>query len=82
MPGVGEVLLVTVTSHQPWGITARVRGYEHLGASLDVIRRGHEPGVRRLARALPAVGSTLELTVGRVHHRDRAPRVWLDLTAP
>ncbi|WP_326586119.1 hypothetical protein [Streptomyces sp. NBC_01294] len=77
----GEPVRATITSHQPWGITAELRDYEPVGASLDTIRRSGEPGVRRLAQDLPPVGTTVELVVGRVSSWDYAPWIWVDLTS-
>jgi hypothetical protein len=77
----GERVQATITGHQPWGVTAKIHGYEPVGASLDVIRRGSEPGVSQLARDLPAVGSTIELVVGEVRPWHRAPWIWVDLTS-
>lgn len=77
----GERVQATITSHQPWGFIATIVGYEPVGASLDVIRRGREPGVRELARSLPAVGTTIELVVGEVRRWDHAPWIWVDLTS-
>lgn len=76
----GELVRVTVTSHQPWGLIAEIHGFEPVGASLDVIRRGREPGVRQFAQSLPAVGSTLELVIGSVRAWVHSPRVLVDLT--
>ncbi|MFF2305535.1 hypothetical protein ACFVVP_23830 [Streptomyces sp. NPDC058128] len=78
----GETVEATITSHQPWGLTARLNGYEPVGASLDVIRRGGEAGVRRLAQELPPVGATVDLVVGEVRAWHHEPWVWVDLTAP
>ncbi|MER7625203.1 hypothetical protein [Streptomyces sp. NPDC126503] len=78
----GETVRATITGHQPWGLTAELPGYEPVGASLDVIRRGDEPGVRRLVRELPPVGATVDLVVGDVRAWHRAPWIWVDLTAP
>ncbi|MGW6571570.1 hypothetical protein ACWGAN_05250 [Streptomyces sp. NPDC054945] len=77
----GELVQATVTSHQPWGITAKLNEFEPVGASLDTIRRGSEPGVRRLAQDLPPVGTTIELVVGEVRSWDHEPWVWVDLTS-
>lgn len=62
----GDPVRATLTSHQPCGITAKLDAYEPAGASLDTIRRGSEPGVRRLVQDLPPVGTTIELVVGAV----------------
>ncbi|MFV6026710.1 hypothetical protein [Streptomyces sp. NPDC056264] len=78
----GETVEATITSHQPWGLTARLNRYEPVGASLDVIRRGGEAGVRRLAQELPPVGVTVDLVVGEVRAWHHEPWVWVDLTAP
>ncbi|RZD78206.1 hypothetical protein [Streptomyces albidoflavus] len=78
----GETVRATVTSHQPWGFTARLDAYEPVGASLDMIRRGAEPGVERLARRLPPVGATVDLVVGEVRDWHHEPWMWIDLTAP
>lgn len=78
----GETVQAMITSHQPWGITAELSGYEPVGASLDVIRRGSEPGVRRLAQELPPVGATVDLVIGEVRTWHFKPWVWVDLTAP
>ncbi|MFJ8234077.1 hypothetical protein ACIQ9E_29595 [Streptomyces sp. NPDC094448] len=77
----GERVQATITSHQPWGFIATIDGYEPVGASLDVIRRGSEPGVSRLAHSLPAVGTTIGLVVGEVRRWDHAPWIWVDLTS-
>ncbi|MFJ3746685.1 hypothetical protein ACIPV8_21800 [Streptomyces albidoflavus] len=53
-----------------------------MGASLDMIRRGAEPGVARLARVLPPVGATVDLVVGEVRDWHHEPWIWVDLTAP
>ncbi|MBT2453143.1 hypothetical protein J7F03_40255 [Streptomyces sp. ISL-43] len=76
----GERVQATITGHHPWGITAKIHGYEPVGASLDVIRRGSEPGVRQLAQDLPQVGSTIELVIGEIRQWNHAPWVWVDLT--
>jgi hypothetical protein len=78
----GETVRATITSHQPWGLTAELNGYEPVGASLDTIRRGSEPGVQRLAQELPPVGGTIDLVVGKVRTWDHEPWIWVDLTAP
>ncbi|WP_309032702.1 hypothetical protein [Streptomyces alfalfae] len=72
----------TITGHHPWGLVAELHGYEPVGASLDVIRRGGEPGVRRLAQELPPVGATVDLVIGEVRTWHREPWIWVDLTAP
>ncbi|MHB9863375.1 hypothetical protein [Streptomyces sp. YIM S03343] len=77
----GERVRATITSHHPWGFTAKIHGYEPVGASLDVIRRGSEPGVRQLAQNPPAAGSTIELVVGEVRSWHHAPWLWVDLTS-
>jgi len=78
----GDRVQATILSHQPWGIMAKINGYEPVGASLDVIRRGSEPGVRQLAQDLPAVGTTIELVIGEVRSwAGHEPQVWVDLTA-
>ncbi|MCA1221906.1 hypothetical protein [Streptomyces sp. 8L] len=77
----GDRVQATITSHQPWGLTAEINGYEPVGASLDVIRRGSELGVGRIADALPAVGSTVELIVAELRSWHHAPWVWVDLTS-
>ncbi|GHG54643.1 hypothetical protein [Streptomyces griseocarneus] len=77
----GETVRATITSHQPWGITAKLDAYETVGASLDTIRRRGEPGVARLAQDLPPVGTTLELVIGEVRSWHHAPWVWVDLTS-
>lgn len=76
----GDRVSVTIVSHEPWGVIAQIHGYEQVGASLDVIRRGNEPGVRRLARDRPPVGSTVELVVGELRPRHDRPGTWVDLT--
>ncbi|WP_326729606.1 hypothetical protein OG418_24555 [Streptomyces phaeochromogenes] len=78
----GETVQATITSHQPWGLTAKLNGYEPVGASLDMIRRGSEPGVQHLAQELPGVGTTVDLVVGEVRAWDHKPWIWVDLTAP
>jgi hypothetical protein len=77
----GDRVQATVTSHEPWGIMAEISGYEPVGASLDTIRRGSEPGVRRLVQDLPAVGTTIELIVGEVRPWHHEPWIWVDLTS-
>ncbi|MFD0035778.1 hypothetical protein ACFVJK_48035, partial [Streptomyces sp. NPDC127172] len=52
------------------------------GAALDVIRRGSEPGVKRLAQELPPVGVTIDLVIGKVRVWHHEPGIWVDLTAP
>ncbi|MBP2050444.1 hypothetical protein J2Z21_003383 [Streptomyces griseochromogenes] len=61
---------------------AELNGYEPVGASLDTIRRGSEPGVKRLVQDLPPVGATVDLVIGKVRDWDRKPWIWVDLTAP
>ncbi|WP_329020356.1 hypothetical protein [Streptomyces sp. NBC_00690] len=61
---------------------AELNGYEPVGASLDVIRRGSEPAVKRLAQELPPVGATIDLVIGRLRTWDHKPGIWVDLTAP
>lgn len=78
----GSAVQATITSHQPWGLTAELSGFEPVGASLDVIRRGGEPGVRRLARKPPPGGTTVELVIGEVRAWHHEPWIWVDLTAP
>lgn len=78
----GDHAQATITSHQPWGLTAKINGYESVGASLDVIRRGSEPGVGRMVEALPAVGSTVELLVAELRPWHHEPWAWVDLTRP
>ncbi|MGW7487533.1 hypothetical protein [Streptomyces sp. NPDC054786] len=77
----GDRVRATITSHQPWGITAKLNAYEPVGASLDTIRRGGEPAVQRLAHDLPPVGTAIELVVGQVRSWHHAPWVWVDLTS-
>ncbi|NKY14700.1 hypothetical protein HGA06_11170 [Streptomyces somaliensis DSM 40738] len=78
----GESVRATITSHQPWGLTAVINGYEPVGASLDMIRRGGESGVQRLVQEQPLVGATISLVVGEVRAWHREPWIWVDLTAP
>jgi hypothetical protein len=78
----GETVRATITIHQPWGLTAELNDYEPVGASLDLIRRSSEPGVKRLAQELPPVGRTVDLVIGEVRAWDHEPWVWVDLTAP
>ncbi|MGW1551227.1 hypothetical protein [Streptomyces sp. NPDC002346] len=61
---------------------AELNGYEPVGASLDVIRRGSESGVKRLTQELPPVGTTVDLVIGEVRAWDHKPWIWVDLTAP
>ncbi|MEU9163650.1 hypothetical protein AB0D29_25715 [Streptomyces sp. NPDC048424] len=77
----GDRVRATITSHQPWGITAKLDDYEPVGASLDTIRRDGEPGVRLLAQDLPPVGTTVELIVGELRSWHHEPWVWVDLTS-
>jgi hypothetical protein len=76
----GEAIQATITSHQPWGLTAELNDYEPVGASLDLIRRSSEPGVKRLAQELPPVGMTVDLVIGEVRAWHREPWIWVDLT--
>ncbi|TQJ37828.1 hypothetical protein FBY34_7992 [Streptomyces sp. SLBN-115] len=46
----GETVQATITSHEPWGLMAELNDYEPVGASMDLIRRKSEPGVKRLAQ--------------------------------
>ncbi|MBL0778213.1 MULTISPECIES: hypothetical protein [Streptomyces] len=78
----GRTVRATITSHQPWGLTAKLDAYEPVGASLDTIRRGTEPGVERLVRQLPPVGAAVDLVVGEVRDWQHEPWIWIDLTAP
>ncbi|MFB7110118.1 hypothetical protein [Streptomyces sp. NPDC056190] len=78
----GETVQATITSHEPWGLMAELNGYEPVGASLDLIRRKSEPGVKRLAQELPPVGMTIDLVIGEVRTWHRKPWIWVDLTAP
>jgi hypothetical protein len=55
--------------------------FEPVGASLDMIRRGDEPGIRRLRDDLPVVGATVELVIGAVRPWHGTPGTWVDLTA-
>jgi hypothetical protein len=77
----GERVRATVTSRQPWGFLVTLNDFEPVGASLDVIRRSGEPGVRRLAADRPAVGATIELVIGAVRPWHSPPGIWVDLTA-
>ncbi|OIK23826.1 hypothetical protein [Streptomyces malaysiense] len=77
----GEIVRATITSHEPWGLMAELNDYEPVGASLDLIRRKSEPGVKRLAQELPPVGTTIDLVVGEVRTWHREPWIWVDLTA-
>ncbi|KUL69492.1 MULTISPECIES: hypothetical protein [unclassified Streptomyces] len=78
----GERVQATITSHQAWGLTARLDEYDPVGASLDTIRRRSEPGVKRLVQELPPVGATVDLVIGEVRDWHRKPWIWVDLTAP
>ncbi|MER6070495.1 hypothetical protein ABT187_16990 [Streptomyces sp. NPDC001817] len=78
----GETVQATITSHEPWGLMAELNDYDPVGASLDVIRRSSEPGVKRLAQELPPVGMTVDLVIGEVRAWDSKPWIWVDLTAP
>ncbi|MGI5138680.1 MULTISPECIES: hypothetical protein [unclassified Streptomyces] len=61
---------------------AELHEYEPVGASLDVVRRGKQPGVQRLAQELPPVGATVDLVIGEVRTWQYEPWIWVDLTAP
>ena len=78
----GVPVRATVTEHHRSGFLARLDEYRPVGASIDLVRRGDEPAVRRLAEHLPRVGATIDLVVGEVHALDQEPWVWVDLTAP
>jgi len=78
----GVPVRATVTAHHPSGFLARLDDYRPVGASIDLVRRGGEPAVRRLAEHLPQVGTTIDLVVGEVHAWDEDPWIWVDLTAP
>ncbi|MCX5437082.1 MULTISPECIES: hypothetical protein [unclassified Streptomyces] len=78
----GEIVQATITSHEPWGLMAKLDEYEPVGASLDTIRRRSEPGVKRLVQELPLVGATVDLVVGNVRDWHQKPWIWIDLTAP
>ncbi|CAL9570495.1 hypothetical protein [Streptomyces sp. enrichment culture] len=78
----GETVRATIIRHQPWGLSAELDDYEPVGASLDLIRRGSEPGVKRLAQELPPVGTTIDLVIAEVRTWHREPWMWVDLTAP
>lgn len=78
----GETVQATITSHQPYGLTAELNEYEPVGASMDTIRRSSEPGVKRLALEMPPVGTTVDLVIGKVRVWDHKPWIWVDLTAP
>ncbi|MGI5512345.1 hypothetical protein [Streptomyces sp. CA-106131] len=78
----GKTVKATITSHEPWGLMAELNDYEPVGASLDLIRRGSEPGVKRLAQELPPAGVTVDLVIGKVRAWDYKPWIWVDLTAP
>ncbi|MFD3571104.1 hypothetical protein [Streptomyces sp. NPDC058667] len=78
----GETVQATITGHQPWGLTAELNEYEAVGASLDIMRRGSEPGVQRFVQELPPVGGIVDLVVGEVRTWHREPGIWVNLTAP
>ncbi|MFJ8138439.1 hypothetical protein [Streptomyces sp. NPDC096013] len=78
----GETVRATITGHEPWGLVAELNEYEPVGASLEMIRRSGEPGVRHLAQELPAVGATVDLVIGEVRAWDHKPWIWVDLTTP
>ena len=78
----GETVQATITSHEPWGLMAELNDYDPVGASLDVIRRSSEPGVKRLAQEMPPVGMTVDLVIGEVRAWHSQPWIWVDLTAP
>jgi len=77
----GVPVRATVTAHHASGFLTRLDDYRPVGASIDLVRRGGEPAVRRLAEHLPPVGATLDLVVGEVHAWDEEPWIWVDLTA-
>ncbi|MEY9875980.1 siroheme synthase (precorrin-2 oxidase/ferrochelatase) [Streptacidiphilus sp. MAP12-33] len=78
----GAQVEATITGHWPWGVTAKIHGFEPVGASMDVIRRGSEPEVRRLAQELPPVGSVISVIVGEIRTWHHEPWIWIDLTCP
>jgi hypothetical protein len=76
---IGDRVEGTIISYEPWGIIAKLRNVEAVGASLDMIRRRGEPGVQALAEHRPSIGTTVEFVIGELRPWHQEPWMWVDL---
>lgn len=76
---VGEKVRVKITSHERWGVMARVLGHEDVGASADAAYIDSPSGSpRALPHEYPAAGAETDAVVQEI---DRyTPPLWLRLT--
>lgn len=76
---VGEKVRVEITSHERWGVMARVLGHEDLGASADAAYIDSPSGSpRALPREYPTVGHATDAVVQEIDQYQ--PPLWLRLT--
>jgi hypothetical protein len=76
----GQRVRARILSHQPWGVIAEIVGYEHVGASVDLIEQF---GTRTrddtaLKSMYPPVGSEIDAVVEQV--RRWYPPAWVRLS--
>jgi hypothetical protein len=79
---VGDHVIGTVISREPWGLIVRLDGVEAVGASVDWFRHRGKPGVQAPTRSLPAVGTTVELVINELRPWHKEPWVWVRLAPP
>jgi hypothetical protein len=75
----GQRVRARILSREPWGVLAQIVGYEHVGASIDIIEQfgaSHEPEL--LEAMYPPVGSVIDAVVEQV--RRWFPPAWVRLS--
>jgi hypothetical protein len=76
---VGERVRAEITSHERWGVMARVVGHEDLGASVDAAYIDSPSGSQRaLPHEYPAIGIETDAVVQEIDAYQ--PPLWLRLT--
>jgi hypothetical protein len=75
----GQRVRARILGHHPWGISAKIIGYEHAGASIDMIELFGATLLRAEAEAMfPPVGAEIDAVVQQIRRWD--PPAWARLS--
>ena len=75
----GQRVRARIVGHHPWGISAKIIGYEHVGASIDMIELFGATLPRAEAEAMfPPVGAEIDAVVQQIRRWN--PPAWARLS--